>query len=62
MAASGGPHPIPDYALVWGAHNRGMISAATITALQGCRHRGIDYFLGVRERTLCEVRESVLEG
>ena len=35
-----------------------MISAATITALEA---QGIDYILGVRERTLREIRETVLE-
>jgi hypothetical protein len=38
--------------------DRGMISAATITALEA---QGIDYILGVRERALREIRESVLE-
>ena len=38
--------------------DRGMISAATITALEA---QGIDYILGVRERTLREIRETVLE-
>ena len=35
-----------------------MISAATITALEA---QGIDYILGVRERTLREIRQTVLE-
>lgn len=38
--------------------DRGMISAATIAALEA---QGIDYILGVRERTLREIRETVLE-
>jgi hypothetical protein len=38
--------------------DRGMISAATIAALQ---ERGIDYILGVRERSIREVREQVIE-
>jgi Transposase DDE domain len=38
--------------------DRGMISAATITALE---ERGIDYILGVRERSIREVREQVIE-
>ncbi|MGL4939758.1 MAG: IS1634 family transposase [Bifidobacterium asteroides] len=38
--------------------DRGMISAATITELEA---RGIDYILGVRERTTREVREDVLD-
>ena len=38
--------------------DRGMISAATITALEA---QGIDYILGVRERTLREIRDTVLE-
>jgi len=38
--------------------DRGMISAATITALEA---QGIDYILGVRERTLREIRQTVLE-
>jgi Transposase DDE domain len=37
--------------------DRGMISAATITALAG---RGVEYILGVRERTAKEVRTLVL--
>jgi hypothetical protein len=37
--------------------DRGMISAATITALEA---RGIDYILGARERSSKEVRETVL--
>ena len=35
-----------------------MISAATIASLEA---QGIDYILGVRERTLGEIRETVLE-
>ena len=35
-----------------------MISAATIAAL---RRRGIEYILGVRERTSREVRAEVIE-
>lgn len=38
--------------------DRGMISAATITALEA---RGIDYILGVRERGTAEVRRTVLD-
>lgn len=38
--------------------DRGMISAATVTALEA---QGIDYILGVRERSTAEVRGSVLE-
>src|SRR6266446_1815935 len=38
--------------------DRGMISAATIAALE---ERGIDYILGVRERSVREVREQVIE-
>ena len=38
--------------------DRGMISAATIAALEV---QGIDYILGVRERTLREIRQTVLE-
>ena len=38
--------------------DRGMISAATITALE---ERGIDYILGVRERSVREVREHVID-
>jgi hypothetical protein len=38
--------------------DRGMISAATIAALEA---QGIDYILGARERTLREIRETVLE-
>ena len=38
--------------------DRGMISAATIAALET---QGIDYILGVRERTLREIRQTVLE-
>ena len=38
--------------------DRGMISAATITALE---ERGIGYILGVRERSVREVREQVIE-
>ena len=38
--------------------DRGMISAATIAALEA---QGIDYILGVRERTLREIRQTVLE-
>lgn len=38
--------------------DRGMISAATITALEA---QGIDYILGVRERGTAEVRSTVLE-
>jgi Transposase DDE domain len=37
--------------------DRGMISAATITALE---QRGLDYILGVRERSSKEVRDVVL--
>jgi hypothetical protein len=37
--------------------DRGMISAATITALE---QRGLDYILGVRERGSKEVRELIL--
>jgi hypothetical protein len=37
--------------------DRGMISAATITALE---QRGLEYILGVRERSSKEVREIVL--
>ncbi len=40
------------------AADRGMISADTIAALQD---RGIDYILGVRERSVREVREQVIE-
>ena len=35
-----------------------MISAATIAGLEA---QGIDYILGVRERTLREIRQTVLE-
>jgi transposase len=38
--------------------DRGMISAATITAFEA---QGIDYILGARERSSKEVRETVLE-
>ncbi len=38
--------------------DRGMISAATIAALE---ERGIDYILGVRERSVREVREQVID-
>jgi hypothetical protein len=38
--------------------DRGMISATTITAFEA---QGIDYILGVRERSSKEVRETVLE-
>jgi DDE family transposase len=38
--------------------DRGMISAATIAALEA---RGIDYILGVRERSTAEVRSTVIE-
>ena len=38
--------------------DRGMISAATITGLEG---QGIDYILGVRERGSAEVRRTVLD-
>jgi hypothetical protein len=38
--------------------DRGMISADTIAALE---ERGIDYILGVRERSVREVREQVIE-
>ncbi|HEY8682002.1 MAG TPA: IS1634 family transposase, partial [Rhodanobacter sp.] len=38
--------------------DRGMISAATIAGLEA---QGIDYILGVRERTLREIRQTVLE-
>ena len=38
--------------------DRGMINATTITALEA---QGIDYILGVRERTLREIRQTVLE-
>src|SRR5512134_1531240 len=38
--------------------DRGMISAATIAALEA---RGIDYILGVRERSTAEVRTEVIE-
>ena len=38
--------------------DRGMISAATIAAFEA---QGIDYILGVRERSSKEVRETVLE-
>jgi len=38
--------------------DRGMISATTMIALEA---QGIDYILGVRERTLREIRERVLE-
>ena len=38
--------------------DRGMIAAATITAFEA---QGIDYILGVRERSSKEVRETVLE-
>ena len=38
--------------------DRGMVSAATIAALEA---QGVDYILGVRERTLREIRETVLE-
>jgi hypothetical protein len=38
--------------------DRGMISAATIAALEA---QGIDYILGVRERSTAEVRRTVLE-
>jgi DDE family transposase len=37
--------------------DRGMISAATIVALEACK---IDYILGARERSTKEVRETVL--
>jgi hypothetical protein len=37
--------------------DRGMISAATIAALEACK---IDYILGARERSTKEVRETVL--
>ena len=37
--------------------NRGMVSAATMTALE---QRGLEYILGVRERSSKEVREIVL--
>jgi hypothetical protein len=37
--------------------DRGMISAATIAALEG---QGIDYILGVRERSTKQVRDTVL--
>ena len=37
--------------------DRGMISAATIAALE---ERGLEYILGVRERTSKEVREVVM--
>jgi hypothetical protein len=39
--------------------DRGMISAATIAALEA---RGIDYILGVRERSTAEVRTEVIDG
>jgi hypothetical protein len=38
--------------------DRGMISATTIAALEA---RGIDYILGVRERSTAEVRTEVIE-
>jgi Transposase DDE domain len=38
--------------------DRGMISAATIADLEA---RGIDYILGVRERSVREVREDVID-
>jgi hypothetical protein len=38
--------------------DRGMISAATIAALEP---QGIDHILGVGERTLREIRQTVLE-
>jgi transposase len=38
--------------------DRGMISAATIAALEA---RGIDYILGVRERSTAEVRTEVID-
>ena len=38
--------------------DRGMISAATMAALEA---RGIDYILGVRERSSSEVRNNVIE-
>src|SRR3954447_13614242 len=38
--------------------DRGMISAATIAGLEA---RGIDYILGVRERSTAEVRSTVIE-
>ena len=38
--------------------DRGMISAATMAALEA---RGIDYILGVRERSTSEVRNTVIE-
>ena len=38
--------------------DRGMISAATIAGLEA---QGIDYILGVRERTLREVRQTVID-
>jgi hypothetical protein len=38
--------------------DRGMISAATITALEA---QGIDYILGVRERSTAEVRSTVID-
>ena len=36
-----------------------MISAGTIAVLEA---QGIDYILGVRERTLREIRQTVLKG
>jgi transposase len=38
--------------------DRGMISAATITELE---EKGIDYILGVRERSTAEVRSTVID-
>jgi hypothetical protein len=38
--------------------DRGMIAAATIADLEA---RGIDYILGVRERSTREVREDVID-
>jgi hypothetical protein len=38
--------------------DRGMISAATVAALEA---RGIDYILGVRERSTAEVRTEVID-
>src|SRR5512144_901005 len=42
----------------WIVADRGMISAATVAALEA---RGIDYILGVRERSTAEVRAEVIE-
>ena len=39
--------------------DRGMISAATIAALEA---RGLEYILGVRERTTKEIRTLILDG